>query len=134
MGTVAETVMIMTLFGQSWDKWDLSFKVVTPILHVLFTIAQLHAARILLAMWAKQKAAVAEEEERYMDVEAGSRKQKAFASGAEGGPPRPDEPAFAENPEAVTPPTTGDTSLRPEPAPRRKRSLLASVDRFFTGR
>jgi hypothetical protein len=128
MGTIAETVMIMTLFGQSWDKWELSFKVITPILHVLFTVAQLHAARILLAMWAKQKAAVSEEEERYMDVEAGSKK-KAFASGSEGGPAQPEVPATPSEP-----PTTGDASLQPGRAPQKKRSLLASVDRFFTGR
>jgi hypothetical protein len=79
-------------------------------------------------MWAKQKAAVSEEEERYMDVEAGSKK-KAFASGSEGGPAQPEVPATPSEP-----PTTGDASLQPERAPQKKRSLLASVDRFFTGR
>jgi hypothetical protein len=135
MGTIAETVMIMTLFGQSWDKWDLSFKVVTPILHVLFTIAQLHAARILLAMWAKQKAVVAEEEERYMDVEGGSKKAFASSMSAAGGAESRgrDESIAPTASEQPTPPTTGNASLQP-PKPRKKRSFLASVDRFFTGR
>jgi hypothetical protein len=131
MGTIAETIMIMTLFGQSWDKWDLSFKVVTPILHVVFTIAQLHAARILLAMWAKQKAVMAEEEERYMDVEGG----KKFSSMPSG-----DDRLRAQGEEAImvsagerAAAADGDASSSPS-ATRGKKSFLASVDKFFTGR
>jgi hypothetical protein len=55
IGTLMETIIVMTLFGQAWDRWDLSFKVITPVLHILFTIAQIHAARILFVMWRKQK-------------------------------------------------------------------------------
>jgi hypothetical protein len=74
VGTLAETIVVMTLFGRAWEKWDLSFKIVTPILHVLFTIAQLHAAKILFVMWAKQKMLAAENRDH--NLEAGRKLSK----------------------------------------------------------
>ncbi|PSK49405.1 hypothetical protein B9Z65_8200 [Elsinoe australis] len=49
--TVIETIVVMTLFGSLWQQWTLVFKVVTPILHVLFSVAQLHGARIFWGMY-----------------------------------------------------------------------------------
>ena len=39
-GTTLETIVVFWLFGSLWSKWTLPFKVVTPILHVLFSCAQ----------------------------------------------------------------------------------------------
>ena len=47
VGTLTETIIVMWLFGSLWSIWSLSLKVVTPILHVLFSIAQLWGAYIL---------------------------------------------------------------------------------------
>lgn len=44
MGTVLETTVVFWLFGSLWDKWTLPFRVVTPILHALFSCAQLWGA------------------------------------------------------------------------------------------
>jgi len=160
MGTIAETVMIMTLFGQSWQKWDLSFKVVTPILHVLFTIAQLHAARILLAMWIKQKEALADEDAQLMDLEIGGSKKKRLAPSTvvavSGDQVVEDAPACGVSNEGMREPqvsqqqgqqdhmvhnTEGsiedrNTQLHPEAqrTSREKHSLLLHINRFFTGR
>jgi hypothetical protein len=70
LGTTAETIMIMVLFGESWDKWELSFKIVTPILHIIFTMAQLHGSRILFQMYLKQKKLLAAEDMALRDVES----------------------------------------------------------------
>jgi hypothetical protein len=69
MGTVAETIMVFILFGESWSRWELSFKVVTPILHIVFTAAQLHGSRILLSMWRKEKRKLEQEEVELHDIE-----------------------------------------------------------------
>lgn len=55
VGTTAETIMVMTIFGMTWSKWDTAFRVTTPILHVMFTLAQIHGSRILFALHWKQK-------------------------------------------------------------------------------
>lgn len=39
-GTTLETIVVFWLFGSLWHKWTLPFKVVTPILHFLFSCAQ----------------------------------------------------------------------------------------------
>jgi len=69
MGTIAETIMVFVLFGESWSRWELSFKIVTPILHVVFTAAQLHGSRILLSMWRKEKRKLADEYTELNDIE-----------------------------------------------------------------
>ncbi|KAJ7609835.1 hypothetical protein FB45DRAFT_761643 [Roridomyces roridus] len=55
IGTLAETIVVFFLFGQLWERWMLSFRVATPILHVGFSIAQLHGTRIFWRMWRKQE-------------------------------------------------------------------------------
>jgi hypothetical protein len=69
MGTTAETIMIMVLFGESWSRWELSFKIVTPILHIIFTMAQLHGSRILFQMYRKQQKKLLAEDQAMRDVE-----------------------------------------------------------------
>ncbi|PVH98520.1 hypothetical protein DM02DRAFT_44294 [Periconia macrospinosa] len=54
-GTILETITVMWLFGSLWHRWSLSFKVVTPILHVVFSAAQLWGAWNFRCMWLKQK-------------------------------------------------------------------------------
>jgi hypothetical protein len=54
-GTIAETIVVMFLFGQLWSRWKLSFKIATPILHIAFSIAQFHGTRIFYRMWRKQE-------------------------------------------------------------------------------
>ncbi|QDS70089.1 hypothetical protein FKW77_004953 [Venturia effusa] len=69
-GTTAETIMIGVFLAQSWSRWELSFKIVTPILHIVFCMAQLHGSRILYSMYLKEKKKVAQAENRMMDPEA----------------------------------------------------------------
>ena len=39
-GTTIETIVVFWLWGSLWTRWTLPFKVVTPILHILFSCAQ----------------------------------------------------------------------------------------------
>lgn len=55
-GTVIETAVAMWLFGSLWHRWSLSLKIVTPILHLLFSAAQLWGAYIFRNLAAEQKA------------------------------------------------------------------------------
>ncbi|KAJ5963890.1 uncharacterized protein N7479_003766 [Penicillium vulpinum] len=55
MGTVAETVVTMWLFASTWDRWRLAFKVVTPVLHVAFSAAQIHGSLVFWRMYLRQK-------------------------------------------------------------------------------
>jgi hypothetical protein len=41
IGTIFETILTMYLFGSLWDRWTLAFKIVTPLLHILFASCQL---------------------------------------------------------------------------------------------
>ncbi|WPG99376.1 Hypothetical protein R9X50_00219000 [Acrodontium crateriforme] len=50
VGTLSETIIVMWLFGSLWDHWSISLKVCTPILHLLFTAAQLWGAWIFRNM------------------------------------------------------------------------------------
>ncbi|KAF2669110.1 hypothetical protein BT63DRAFT_250476 [Microthyrium microscopicum] len=128
MGTVAETVMVMTLFGQSWDQWDMSFKVVTPILHVLFTIAQIHAARILFHFWMKYKKLLAEEERDLMDPEGRMPKQK---DGTKAGTILTEEPILGESSSTTPREASLDVSQNEKP---KKLSVVGHINKFFTGR
>lgn len=40
VGTILETIVVFWLWGSLWDKWTLPFRIVTPILHFLFSCAQ----------------------------------------------------------------------------------------------
>ncbi|KAH6680865.1 hypothetical protein B0J14DRAFT_614296 [Halenospora varia] len=54
-GTVAETVVTMWLFGTLWDRWTIAFKVVTPMLHVLFMSCQMWGSWNFYKMYKKQE-------------------------------------------------------------------------------
>lgn len=131
MGTVAETVMVMTLFGQSWDQWDLSFKVATPMLHILFTIAQLHAAKILFHFWTKHKRLLAEEDRQFMDPEGafpkadGRKKAQAVAT---------EELEVSVTAEPSTRDRSIDAPSSSNEKPKTKKSVMGAINKFFTGR
>ncbi|KAJ5925593.1 hypothetical protein N7454_008232 [Penicillium verhagenii] len=67
-GTLFETIVTMWLFGSLWDRWQIAFKVVTPILHVAFSIAQMHGSMVFWRMYKKQKQILREEQEK-QDIE-----------------------------------------------------------------
>ena len=71
IGTIAETILTMYLFGSLWHKWTIAFKVVTPMLHVLFSTAQLWGSWIFWKMYRRQTSIVRAYEEGKMGVEAG---------------------------------------------------------------
>jgi hypothetical protein len=54
-GTTFETIIVFWLWGTLWDKWTLPFKVVTPMLHVLFCAAQLFGAWVFWKLAKKEK-------------------------------------------------------------------------------
>jgi hypothetical protein len=74
LGSTIETIVIMYLFGKSWEVWEIEFKVITPILHIVFTLAQLHGSKILFLMYLKQKRLLAEEQNGMTDPEGGMQK------------------------------------------------------------
>jgi hypothetical protein len=69
VGTIIETVAVMYLWGWAWDRWTLAFKVVTPILHVIFSAAQLWGAYNFYKLWKKQKQLLREQKH---DIEDGN--------------------------------------------------------------
>lgn len=54
-GTIIETAVVFWLWGSLWHRWTLPFKVVTPILHVIFSAAQLWGVWNFYKMWLRQK-------------------------------------------------------------------------------
>lgn len=65
-GTIIETIVVMWLWGSLWDRWTLPFRVVTPILHVVFSAAQVWGAWNFYKMWRRQKMLL---REKKVDVE-----------------------------------------------------------------
>lgn len=61
MGTLWETVVTMYLFGSLWDRWTIAFKIVTPLLHMAFSAAQLHGSWIFYKMWRKERGLICRE-------------------------------------------------------------------------
>ncbi|PSN71415.1 hypothetical protein BS50DRAFT_608307 [Corynespora cassiicola Philippines] len=61
-GTVIETITVMWLFGSLWSRWTLPFRVVTPILHIVFSAAQIWGSWNFRCMWVKQKKLLREQE------------------------------------------------------------------------
>ncbi|KAJ7589463.1 hypothetical protein C8J56DRAFT_1076052 [Mycena floridula] len=53
-GTISETIMIFVLFGSLWQKRTIEFKILTLILHCVFTAAQLHGSRVFWEMYKKE--------------------------------------------------------------------------------
>lgn len=69
-GTIIETIVVMWLFGSLWDRWTLPFKVVTPILHVIFSAAQVWGSWNFYCMWQSQKKKLREKKAVQEDAEA----------------------------------------------------------------
>ncbi|KAJ6041616.1 uncharacterized protein N7446_010504 [Penicillium canescens] len=55
VGTFSETVVTMWLFGSLWSRWRLAFKVVTPLLHIAFSAAQIHGSLVFWRMYRRQQ-------------------------------------------------------------------------------
>lgn len=55
IGTVAETATILGLYGALWHKWTLTMKVLIPILHCIFTAAQLWGEKCTWDLWQQEK-------------------------------------------------------------------------------
>lgn len=53
-GTIAETIITMWLFGVLWPKWTIAFKLTTPMLHLLFSFAQLWGSWNFYKMYKRQ--------------------------------------------------------------------------------
>ncbi|OGM49000.1 hypothetical protein ABOM_003165 [Aspergillus bombycis] len=68
-GTTCETIVISFLFGSLWDRWQIAFKVVTPLLHVAFSAAQVHGSVVFWKMYKRQQRL--EEETSGFDIENG---------------------------------------------------------------
>ena len=61
-GTICETIVTMWLFGSLWNRWQLAFKVATPLLHIAFSAAQLHGSMVFWKMYRKYRRLLLEEE------------------------------------------------------------------------
>lgn len=73
--TIIETIVIMWLFGVLWNRWTIAFKVVTPLLHTLFAVAQLWGTWNFYGLWKKQERLAKADRER-ADLEAGGERPK----------------------------------------------------------
>ncbi|KAJ6115989.1 hypothetical protein N7523_006406 [Penicillium sp. IBT 18751x] len=66
-GTLCETIVTMWLFGSLWSRWEIAFKVATPLLHIAFSAAQIHGSLVFWRMYKRQLRFIKEEE----DLETG---------------------------------------------------------------
>ena len=73
IGTTAETILTMYLFGSLWDRWTIAFKVTTPMLHCMFASAQLWGSWNFYKMYQKQCRLI-HQKEGQQDLEEGSPK------------------------------------------------------------
>lgn len=55
IGTVAETATIFGLYGALFHKWTLTMKVLIPVLHCVFTAAQLWGEKCTWDLWQQEK-------------------------------------------------------------------------------
>ncbi|KAJ5267613.1 hypothetical protein N7478_010421 [Penicillium angulare] len=62
-GTLCETIVTMWLFGSLWSRWQIAFKVVTPLLHIAFSAAQIHGSMVFWRMYKRQQKYLEEVEE-----------------------------------------------------------------------
>ncbi|KAL0254353.1 hypothetical protein SLS55_009828 [Diplodia seriata] len=60
VSTTIETAVVMWLFGSLWHKWTIAFKVATPILHVVFSAAQIWGVIVFRRLWKKAEHRMAE--------------------------------------------------------------------------
>lgn len=77
-----ETIVTMYLFGSLWSKWQLAFKIATPLLHLAFSAAQVHGSMIFWRMYKRQKRYLAEK--RQPDEESGQAESDGEVVEAEG--------------------------------------------------
>lgn len=62
-GTLCETIVTMWLFGSLWSRWEIAFKVATPLLHIAFSAAQIHGSLVFWQMYKRQLRFIKEEED-----------------------------------------------------------------------
>jgi polyferredoxin len=55
LGTLFETIVVMYIWGSAWHRWSLPFKIITPILHGIFSSAQVWGAYRFVGMWQYEK-------------------------------------------------------------------------------
>ncbi|KAJ5670737.1 uncharacterized protein N7477_006100 [Penicillium maclennaniae] len=65
-GTLCETIVTMWLFGSLWSRWEIAFKVATPLLHIAFSAAQIHGSLVFWRMYKRQLRFVKEEKDLEM--------------------------------------------------------------------
>jgi hypothetical protein len=58
LSTLIETIVVFYFWGWAWDRWTLGFKLATPMLHILFSAAQLWGAYNFYGMWQNEKKAL----------------------------------------------------------------------------
>jgi hypothetical protein len=78
-GTVIETAVVMWLFGSLWARWSLTFKVVTPILHVVFSAAQVWGTWNFWKMYCWQRRCIRRERGE-LDAEIGKKEGSVQSS------------------------------------------------------
>lgn len=61
----------MWLFGSLWDRWEIAFKITTPLLHIAFSATQTHGSLVFWRMYKRQK--------EYLHEETGSAEVKEEA-------------------------------------------------------
>ncbi|KAA8641977.1 uncharacterized protein ATNIH1004_010916 [Aspergillus tanneri] len=67
-GTLCETVVIMFLFGCLWQRWQIAFKVITPMLHAAFSAAQIHGSVVFWRMYRRQRRLLLEEANQHKEL------------------------------------------------------------------
>lgn len=55
IGTLAETATILSLYVALFHKWTLTMKVLIPVLHCVFTAAQLWGEKCTWDLWRQEK-------------------------------------------------------------------------------
>lgn len=64
LGTLIETIVVMYIWGSAWHRWSLPFKIITPILHIIFSSAQIWGAYTFVGMWKSEKKELHEEKKQ----------------------------------------------------------------------
>jgi hypothetical protein len=55
IGTIAETATIFGLYGSLYSRWTVTMKVLIPVLHCIFTAAQLWGEKCTWDLWQQEK-------------------------------------------------------------------------------
>lgn len=55
LSTALETAVVLWIYAALFRRWRTELKIVTPIMHALFTVAQLWGARALRGLALRQK-------------------------------------------------------------------------------